>query len=135
MTAFMKRIGVPENQFHFDDGCGLSKQNNVSATALTQVLTYNYYTHNRQTFFSSLAVAGIDGTLEERFRGSDLRTRVFGKSGFVEGVSALSGYVHAKDGHWYAFSILMNGIGPKTNGAIKPLQEKIITAVDRSVTP
>lgn len=134
MAAFMKRIGVADNQYSFDDGCGLSKQNQVTATALTQVLTYNYYTKNRQAFFSSLAVAGVDGTLEDRFRGSDLRTRVFGKSGFVEGVSALSGYFHGKDGNWYAFSILMNGIPRQSNGQIKPIQEKIIAAVDRSLS-
>jgi D-alanyl-D-alanine carboxypeptidase/D-alanyl-D-alanine-endopeptidase (penicillin-binding protein 4) len=134
MAAFMKRIGVADNQFSFDDGCGLSKQNAITATALTQVLTYNYHTKNRQAFFSSLAVAGVDGTLEDRFRGSDLRGRVFGKSGFVEGVSALSGYFRGKDGHWYAFSILMNGIPRQSNGQIKPVQEKIIAAVDRSLS-
>jgi D-alanyl-D-alanine carboxypeptidase/D-alanyl-D-alanine-endopeptidase (penicillin-binding protein 4) len=134
MAAYMKRIGVAENQFNFDDGCGLSKQNAITATALTQVLSYEYHTKDRQAFFSSLAVAGVDGTLEDRFRGSDLRTRVFGKSGFVEGVSALSGYFKGRDGHWYAFSILMNGIPRQSNGQIKPIQEKIIAAIDRNLS-
>lgn len=134
MAAFMKRIGVPDNHYSFDDGCGLSKQNQITATAITQVLAYNYYTKNRQAFFSSLAVAGVDGTLEDRFRGSDLRSRVFGKSGFVEGVSALSGYFKGKDDQWYAFAILMNGIPRMSNGQIKPIQEKIVAAVDRNLS-
>ncbi len=133
MAAFMKRVGVAENQYQFDDCCGLSKQNNVTAEALSRVLTYDFYSPNHQAFFSSLAIAGFDGTLDDRFRGSDLRGRVFAKSGFVEGVSALSGYFKAKDDQWYAFSILMNGIPAKSNSSYKQLQEKIVTAVDLSV--
>jgi len=133
MGAFMKKAGVSENQYQFDDCCGLSKQNNITADAITRVLVYDFFSRNRQTFFSSLAVAGVDGTLDDRFRGSDLRGRVFGKSGFVEGVSALSGYFKAKDDHWYAFSILINGIPAKSNSGIKPLHERIVAAVDSSV--
>jgi len=133
MGAFMKRAGVADNQYNFDDCCGLSKQNNITTDAMTRVLVYDFFSRNRQTFFSSLAIAGVDGTLDDRFRGSDLRGRVFAKSGFVEGVSALSGYFKAKDDNWYAFSILMNGIPAKSNSAYKQLQEKIITAVDSNV--
>ena len=133
MAAFMKRAGVADNQYQFDDCCGLSKQNNITTDAMTRVLVYDFYSRNRQTFFSSLAIAGVDGTLDDRFRGSDLRGRVFAKSGFVEGVSALSGYFKAKDENWYAFSILMNGIPAKSNSAYKQLQEKIVNAVDSNV--
>ncbi len=127
---FLKKIGVPESEFHLDDGCGLSKQNVISSSLMVKVLTYNYFSPSSKLFIGTLAVAGVDGTLDDRFRGTDLRGRVFGKSGFVNGVSSLSGYLHAKDSQWYAFSILMNGIPEKSNSAIKFLQEKIIRAVD-----
>jgi D-alanyl-D-alanine carboxypeptidase/D-alanyl-D-alanine-endopeptidase (penicillin-binding protein 4) len=132
VAAFLRKAGVPSEQFNLDDGCGLSKLNTISPSALCKLLAYNFYSPNRQAFMSSLAVAGIDGTLDDRFRGSDIRGRLFGKSGFVEGVSSLSGYLHARDGEWYAFSILMNGIPHLSNSEIKPLQEKIIKAVDAS---
>ena len=74
---------------------------------------------------SSLAVGGEDGTLDKRFL-DNLRGRVFAKSGFVNGVSCLSGYVKTSDDQWYAFSILMNSVG---YGA-KQLQEKIVKAID-----
>jgi len=128
--AFLLEAGVPPEQFHLDDGCGLSKLNNISPNAICKLLTYDFYGPNHQPFMSSLGVAGVDGTLTERFRGSDIRGRLFGKSGFVEGVSALSGYLHGRDGAWYVFSILMNGIPHQSNSLIKPLQEKIIKAVD-----
>lgn len=131
--AFLRRAGAPDTEFRLDDGCGLSKENAIAARAIVRVLTYNFFGKNRQAFMDSLAVAGLDGTLDDRFRGSDLRRRVFGKSGFVEGVSSLSGYLHARDGGWYAFSILMNGIPHLSNSEVKVLQERIIKSVDSSV--
>ena len=76
----------------------------------------------------SLSIAGVDGTLEDRFKGSDLRGRVTGKSGFVNGVRSLSGFLKARDGQYYAFSILMNKIPDDPTAKI--LQEKIVKAVD-----
>jgi serine-type D-Ala-D-Ala carboxypeptidase/endopeptidase (penicillin-binding protein 4) len=130
---FLKRTGVPAEEFKLDDGSGLSRQNVVSPRALVRVLAYDYYGKNHQAFADCLSVAGVDGTLEDRFRGSDLRKRVFGKSGFIEGVSTICGYLHARDGQWYAFSIMVNGIPRLSNGEVKLLQERIVKAVDAEV--
>jgi D-alanyl-D-alanine carboxypeptidase/D-alanyl-D-alanine-endopeptidase (penicillin-binding protein 4) len=131
VAAFLQqKAGVDPSEFQLDDGCGLSHDNHISPNAMVRVLMYDYFSPNRQAFMSSLSVAGIDGTLEHRFTNSDLRYRVYGKSGFVKGVSSLSGFFEARDGYWYAFSILMNGIPDLSNSAIKPLQEAIVRAVD-----
>lgn len=133
VAGFLKRVGVPEAEFHLDDGCGLSKQNVISPHALVTVLTYDFCGKNHDVFLNSLSVAGVDGTLERRFEAPhmrDLRRRVLGKSGFVEGVSTLTGLLHARDGNWYAFSIMMNGIPRGSNQEIKPLQERIVRAID-----
>lgn len=132
--AFLRKAGASPDQFHLDDGSGLSKLNNISPETICRLLTYDFLSPNRQTLMSSLAVAGIDGTLDDRFRGSDIRGRLFGKSGFVEGVSSLSGYLDARDGQWYAFSILMNGIPHLSNSEVKLLQERIVKAVDNSTS-
>jgi D-alanyl-D-alanine carboxypeptidase/D-alanyl-D-alanine-endopeptidase (penicillin-binding protein 4) len=126
---FLNRIGVPAEQFHLDDGCGLSKKNAISAGAITQVLVHNYFSPNAKLFIDSLSVAGQDGTLSDRFVGSTLRGRVFAKTGTVNGVSCLSGYLNAQDGKHYAFSILMN---KSFAGLGKPTQEKIVAAVDNA---
>jgi len=129
--AFLKRAGAAPAEFKLDDGSGLSKQNAISPHALVQVLQYNYFSKNHDAFLASLSIAGVDGTLEERFRQNpDLRRRVLGKSGFVEGVSCLTGYLRARDNQWYAFSIMMNGIPYKSNTLAKSLQEKIVKALD-----
>jgi D-alanyl-D-alanine carboxypeptidase/D-alanyl-D-alanine-endopeptidase (penicillin-binding protein 4) len=135
-AAYLKAAGIPESDFTLADGCGLSKKNAISPRALVRVLCYEFYSKNHDIYLQSLSVAGVDkdGTLEKRFAGSDLRRRVFGKSGFVEGVSTLSGYLQARDGQWYAFSIMINGIPRLSNSEIKLLQERIVKAVDAEVS-
>ncbi|HXE55999.1 MAG TPA: D-alanyl-D-alanine carboxypeptidase/D-alanyl-D-alanine-endopeptidase [Tepidisphaeraceae bacterium] len=130
VAAFLKKAGVPESEFHLDDGSGLSKQNGISPHALIRVLTYDFVGKNHDAFLNSLSVAGSDGTLASRFRGTNLRGRVIAKSGFVEGVSTLSGYLRTRDQQWYAFSIMMNGIPYKSSTLAKALQEKIVHSID-----
>jgi D-alanyl-D-alanine carboxypeptidase/D-alanyl-D-alanine-endopeptidase (penicillin-binding protein 4) len=131
--AFLERCGVSAEQFHLDDGCGLSKENGISAEAIVKVLAREHAGKNAELFRNSLAVAGVDGTFEYRFRNSDLRGRVYGKSGYVNAVSSISGYVNARDGNWYAFSILMNELPYRTNNTAKELQERIVEAIDDNV--
>jgi D-alanyl-D-alanine carboxypeptidase/D-alanyl-D-alanine-endopeptidase (penicillin-binding protein 4) len=134
VAAFVKRIGIPESHFHLDDGSGLSRENTVSAEALVRVLAYNFAGKNRDVFVASLAVPGEEGTFKKRFAGK-LHDRVFGKSGYVNNVSALCGYLKARDEKWYAFSILMNNLPAGTNNVAKEIQERIVTAVDENAGP
>lgn len=130
---YLRKVGVAANQFKLDDGCGLSRGNAISPHAVCQVLASNFYGPSRDTYVRGLAVGGEDGTLEHRFTERDLRGKVFAKTGFIEGVSALSGYLQARDGNFYAFSILINGIPPKSNSLYKEFQERIVRAVNNNV--
>lgn len=129
--SFLRSLGVAQDEFNLDDGCGLSKKNTISPHAIAMVLEHKFHGKNREMYLGSLAVAATDGTLVDRFKGTDLRGRVFGKSGYVSGVRALSGYLKARDGQFYAFSILMNGVNEAEVNP-KVLQEKIVDAVDRA---
>ncbi len=132
-AAYLKKIGVDEREFHLDDGCGLSKENAISPEAIVKVLISNYHAKTGRMFISSLPVAGQDGTLEKRFEGSDLRGRVFAKTGYISQVSALSGFLKTKDDQWFAFSILMNNVPGDSNWKMKTLQESIVKAIDANV--
>lgn len=125
--TFLKAHGVDPSAMKFDDGCGLSKENAVSPAAFVATLGTLFHSADRDAFMSTLSVGGTDGTLERRFH-DDLKGRVFGKSGTVNGVSTLSGYLKSKSGRWFAFSILMNG----TNGNrdAQAAQDKIVRAID-----
>jgi D-alanyl-D-alanine carboxypeptidase/D-alanyl-D-alanine-endopeptidase (penicillin-binding protein 4) len=127
---FLESLGVSKDEFILDDGCGLSKKNFISPNGIAKVLEHMFHDPARQLYLDSLAVAGVDGTFEHRFRDSDLRGRVFGKSGYVSGVSSCSGYLRAKDGQWYAFSIIMNSLPDGTVLGAKQLQERIVKAID-----
>lgn len=129
---YLEKIGIAASEFSIDDGSGLSKENRISAVTLTQVLSNNFFGPNRDAWLASLSVGDTDGTLHNRFRGGNLGGRVFGKSGYVNGVSSLSGYLHARDGNWYAFSILMNNIPDGTNSVMKELQERIVQAIENN---
>ncbi len=128
--GFLKSLEIPSSQFSLTDGCGLSHNNAISPHVMVSVLTHDYFSANSAVWMQSLSVAGEDGTLAERFRGSDLRGRVIAKTGFVNGVSCLSGYLHAKDANTYCFSIMFNGIPDKSNSSAKILQERIVRAID-----
>jgi D-alanyl-D-alanine carboxypeptidase/D-alanyl-D-alanine-endopeptidase (penicillin-binding protein 4) len=127
---YLRKVGVGADEFKLDDGCGLSRGNAISPHAMCQVLASNYYGETKAVFMNSLAVGGVDGTLEHRFTERDLKGKVFAKTGFIEGVSSLSGYLQGRDGNFYAFSILINGIPPKSNSIYKEYQERIVRAVN-----
>jgi serine-type D-Ala-D-Ala carboxypeptidase/endopeptidase (penicillin-binding protein 4) len=132
VSAFLKRIGAREEQFDIADGSGLARANTVSPQTLVQVLVHSYHQSSREMYVNSLAVGGGDGTLRNRFQNMEASGRVYAKSGFISGVTALSGYLEGKDGQWYAFSIMMNGIAPGTNATMRNLQDRIVNAVDRN---
>jgi len=130
MRDFLIRsVGVDADEFSFDDGCGLSRKNAVSANVLCRVLEHDWYGVNRDAFVSSMAIGGVDGkTLKKRFT-DDLKGRVFAKTGYIRGVSCLSGFLKTRDETTLAFSVLINDI--YTDDA-RRLQERIVKAVDRN---
>jgi serine-type D-Ala-D-Ala carboxypeptidase/endopeptidase (penicillin-binding protein 4) len=127
---FLKGIGIAEEQFRLSDGSGLARANHLSTEAIMQVLIHSYHQPTRQLYIDAMAVGGGDGTLRNRFRDMPVSGRVFAKSGYIGGVSALSGYLQGKDGEWYAFSILMNGIAPGSNATMRGLQDRIVNAIE-----
>jgi D-alanyl-D-alanine carboxypeptidase/D-alanyl-D-alanine-endopeptidase (penicillin-binding protein 4) len=81
-----------------------------------------------------LAVAGEDGTLSKRFDDSDLKGRVYAKTGYISGASALSGYISSKSGGEYAFSVLVNNAKAPLH-KIRDFQEAVCEAVSRLPVP
>ena len=59
-------------------------------------------------FYSSLPIAGVDGSLKDRMLESSTKNNVHAKTGSLSGASSLSGYLHSANGHLIAFSIIIN---------------------------
>jgi D-alanyl-D-alanine carboxypeptidase len=90
----------------------------------------------KDAFFASLAQAGEEGTLRRRFRARPLDNDVRAKTGYLSGVSAISGYVtDSKSGRRLIFAILTNDKPNRVQlGAIREAEERIIQAADQWVS-
>jgi D-alanyl-D-alanine carboxypeptidase/D-alanyl-D-alanine-endopeptidase (penicillin-binding protein 4) len=98
--------GVPLAGVRIVDGSGLSLYDRTTARALAKLLLSAWRDPAvREPFFDSLAIAGVDGTLEDRMLRAPARGRVRAKTGTTNAASALSGYVGTR----YVFAILQNG--------------------------
>ena len=107
VRRYLNGIGVSDDQFRLINGSGLSRQAGLAPAALTAVLVD--MARNRQVgaeFTASLAIGGTDGTLWSRLR--DAPGRLRGKTGTLDGVHCLAGYLDADNGRRYAFAFLTN---------------------------
>lgn len=107
----VRRSGARIQDYTIQDGSGLSHGNKTTPEVLTSVLRYAYRNPRiYRPLLESLPEAGMDGTLSRRMRNTLAHSNVRAKTGTVNGVSTLSGYLKAQNGHILAFSILMNSI-------------------------
>jgi len=105
---FFSKIGMNMEELCIVDGSGLSRLNYVSPHNLVTLLSYMYSSKNSKIFIDSLPIAGVDGSLTYRMRGTIAQNNVHAKTGFVSRVSSLSGFVNTKSGEPIVFSIMMN---------------------------
>ena len=108
LRGFLNTASVPTDQYAFYDGSGLSRQNLVTPHAVVQLLRYAASQPWGGSFRDTLPLAGVDGSLSDRFKDLQAQGRVYGKTGSLGGVKALSGYAVTDRGEQVAFSILSN---------------------------
>ncbi len=127
MRDFIAALGIDTTRFTVADGSGVSRYNLVSAETIIEVLlamTWNPEIFKR--FSTSLSIAGVDGTLENRMKGTIAEGNARAKTGTLRGVSNLSGYVTTRDGELLAFSILMQNYLDESKPYTE-LQDRIVT--------
>lgn len=113
------------------DGSGLSRNNRITPDVMTSWLKSLSDDPNGQVFIQSLAVAGEEGTLRKRFKGSKLHNEVRAKSGYIREVRTLSGYVtNPATGKRAAFSVLCDNLPAGTDERAKEFHEQVVEAVD-----
>ena len=127
-NALFARIGLNPRDYNVADGSGLSLYNYVSAELEIQLLRHAY--RNQEVYnalYEALPIAGVDGTLRKRMRGTSAQNNVRAKTGTVRGVSSLAGYLTASNGHLICFSIINNG--GMTHSPMRRFQNKICVAL------
>ena len=109
--SLITKMGLQPRDYYVADGSGLSLYNYVSAHLEVEFLKYAYVNRNIYIhLLPALPVAGVDGTLAKRMRGTCAQGVVKAKTGAVTGVSALAGYCTAANGHYLCFAIINQGL-------------------------
>jgi D-alanyl-D-alanine carboxypeptidase/D-alanyl-D-alanine-endopeptidase (penicillin-binding protein 4) len=100
--------GLPPRRLAQADGSGLSRYNLVAPELLIALLEHMVGSANYPTFYAALPVAGVDGTLAGRMKGTPLQGNVHAKTGTVSNVRSLSGYMTTAAGARMVFSMIVN---------------------------
>jgi serine-type D-Ala-D-Ala carboxypeptidase/endopeptidase (penicillin-binding protein 4) len=107
IAEWARERGLDLQGMDIDNGSGLSRSTHISALQMAQVLGAAYRSPYAPEFLASLPLAGVDGTLRSRMKGSPAGT-VRLKTGHIDGVSAVAGYVTAGSGKTYVLVSLIN---------------------------
>jgi len=120
--------GVPESNFALSEASGLSRSNRLSASALVKVLlaATRDFTYSAE-FMASFGVAGVDGTLREKFVDAGAKRRLRAKTGTLRGVNALAGYGISPDKRIFAFAVIANS--SQKNATFIDYADKIARAI------
>ena len=128
VKQLIQKVGNGKNPYRVADGSGLSLYNYVTPELEMRLLRYAYRNSNiYQHLLPSLPIAGVDGTLNTRMKGTFAEENVKAKTGTVTGVSALAGYCTSANGHLLCFSIINQGIMKSDSG--RNFQNKVCNAL------
>ncbi|HRH44390.1 MAG TPA: D-alanyl-D-alanine carboxypeptidase/D-alanyl-D-alanine-endopeptidase [Pyrinomonadaceae bacterium] len=124
---FLAQAGIAPDSVIQHDGSGLSRHDLITAASNVQLYSYMARSPNAQAWRDSLTIGGVDGTLRSRFAGTAAANNVRGKTGTIDQVSALTGYVTTAAGEQIVFSIIVNGVN--TGSTRTATMDEIVVAL------
>ena len=108
VVEWMKSAGLDSSSLVLLNGSGLAREEKLSASALAALLQRAWQQPTMPEFVASLPVAGIDGTMAKRFEQSPLKGRAHIKTGSLDDVASIAGYVTARSGKRLAVVAMIN---------------------------
>ena len=124
MRAQLAQWGVPANEAVIRDGSGLSRYDYITPRTIVRIFDAMRGSPNFQVYYDALPIAGVDGTIRNRMKGTPAENNVHAKTGSVALSRSLSGYVTTADGHMLIFSFLSNNWTVPTR-AVERVQDAI----------
>lgn len=124
----LNKLGLTEKDFHIINPSGFTLENRLSASALNQVLAAiknNFLIY--PDALESLPIAGVDGTMRKRIKNSAIAGWIRAKTGYLDGVVSLAGYMGQKNGDVYTFSFLYNG--PREEAKVREAFDQVIISL------
>ncbi|MDI6803711.1 MAG: D-alanyl-D-alanine carboxypeptidase/D-alanyl-D-alanine-endopeptidase [Bacteroidota bacterium] len=112
VNKFLSSIEIDTNKIVIADGSGVSRYNLLSSNAVVKLLSYYHRNQKYNRFYSTLSIAGVDGTLKNRFQTGNVKNNFRGKTGTHSDALSLSGYLRNSNNDTLAFSIFFNNVLP-----------------------
>ena len=128
--GFYATVGIAPDDVIQTDGSGLSRHDLVTPRAIVTLLKYAQGQTWFAPYYASLPVAGIDGSLQERMKGTVAAGRIHAKTGSVEHVRTLSGFAETPSGRRLIFSFLSNNQGGKGHEAVEALNGLCVAMIE-----
>jgi len=100
--------GIPRDGYELHDGSGMARADLISPETIVRILDRMRASPDFAVFYNALPIAGVDGTISRRMRGTPAANNVRAKTGSLRWVRSLSGYVTDADGESITFSVLAN---------------------------
>ena len=129
MQDWLKHEQLQFPELVMENGCGLSRKARISPLHLAALLQRAAHSPFYPELESSLPILGMDGTVKKRFRDSSLAGHAHLKTGTLNGVKAVAGYVDAADGRKWIITFIINGPNASRGRAA---QDALIAWVDRN---
>src|SRR4029079_3545964 len=111
--SFLKTAGIRPESLVLDDGSGLSRNDMITAEASVQLLTFMSKHRYATVFRDALPIAGVAGTLRNRFKATPAENNIRAKTGSLSSAASLGGYLTTAGGEKLAFSIMVNNYPPE----------------------
>lgn len=108
VESVLHSMAIEKGTYFYADGSGLSRRNLITADLLVRIFKFMYRNRYFQQFYDALPIAGVDGTVSGRMKGTLAENNVHAKTGSIANVRSLSGYVRTADGEMLAFSMIAN---------------------------
>lgn len=108
LRGYLKENGLDDTDLILDNGSGLSRESRVTSQFMNELLRHAYASPLMPEFIASMSLNGLDGTTRRRFRGRPEAGRMHLKTGSIDNVSAIAGYVVASSGKTYSVSLMIN---------------------------
>ncbi|MDH5324471.1 MAG: D-alanyl-D-alanine carboxypeptidase/D-alanyl-D-alanine-endopeptidase [Gammaproteobacteria bacterium] len=125
VEQWLQQQNLKDDVLQLDNGAGLSRNTRVSAAMLGKLLRYTYHQAYMPEFIASLPVSGHDGTMASRFKGDEIQGHAHIKTGLLNFVQTMAGYVTTPKGQRYVVVLLQNH--PKAHTAKgQQLQDEVI---------
>lgn len=121
IRTWLKQSQLDFPELVLENGAGLSRLERISPYHMAQLLHHAYHSPYYAEFANSLPIVGLDGTMKKRLKDSPVAGRAHIKTGTLDGIKTMAGYVHAANGHTYIVVFFINDDRAQAGGAAQDM--------------